>query len=874
MTHHLTESAPSAWLRSLDNITGADMPLVGGKAFRLALLKRHGLTVPPGLVLTTAFFEAHLQYHHFIPLWAGSPDIAVTPEALNWLADALKLKPLSRELSRALNERLTADLSEADTFAVRSSAIDEDQRDYTFAGIHLTELGVPRSALPIAISRCWASALSKQAIEYRQSHGMSIQGIRIAVLIQPMLKPHCAGVGFTVNPLTGSREELIIEAAWGLGQAVVSSSVQPYFYKLANQPSAYPLLEQRSGSAPPPADETAATGPLAPAELAELAGQLEQIHALLGEAQDVEWARQNHTFFILQTRPVALPPNPAQTLDWVWTRGQYPETLPELPSPLFGSLLEHSQNRINNFLRDTGLSTAEPCTYIKLIMGRPYLNLTCLKRIISRLGLTPGSFLFTVGHVEPGSATAPLSVDWETAWQSRHIYGRLLKRMLGLSHVGQYYHTLVNETCAVFNTALPTDPPTTLLNPLRQQQRLYNELFVAELHLTSAIAAVTALGSSLIAPLTTSPATFISALALSGVKTAVAELDKALLKLSHLARQIPSVLSYLMLDNFDNYANTPSLPAEFRTHIAQLLAQYGQRAVYEADPGWPRYAETPAPLLRIIRQYAQSEHLNSQTAALNSGQAVSWQQLARQIIPWRRWLAAPLVGLLRRLLAQRETLHANRVKAVAASRNWNLALGQKWVEQGWLSRADDIFWLTLDEIERTLLVEENIGVMLPSIVQARQDTYRTYAATPLPYSLSESQIAAIHPGIGLSPEPSSEVMVGLPVSPGQARGRVVVLHSPADLTESASDIILVMPSTDPAWLPLLRLASGLIVEMGGLLSHGSVIAREYGLPAVANIPDATRRFNTGDTVLVDGSTGVVQLLEAASPSSPPNKNAG
>jgi pyruvate,water dikinase len=156
-----------------------------------------------------------------------------------------------------------------------------------------------------------------------------------------------------------------------------------------------------------------------------------------------------------------------------------------------------------------------------------------------------------------------------------------------------------------------------------------------------------------------------------------------------------------------------------------------------------------------------------------------------------------------------------------------------------------------------------MGLILSSTVQARKETYQTYAQTELPFNIQESQIASIQLGSGLSPEPASDVMMGLPISPGQARGTVVVLQSPHAFEKLADDIILVMPSTDPAWLPLLHLANGLIVEMGGLLSHGSVIAREYGVPAVANIPQATKRFKTGDQVLVDGSTGIVQLLEPA-----------
>jgi pyruvate,water dikinase len=246
---------------------------------------------------------------------------------------------------------------------------------------------------------------------------------------------------------------------------------------------------------------------------------------------------------------------------------------------------------------------------------------------------------------------------------------------------------------------------------------------------------------------------------------------------------------------------------------------------------------------------------------------MNWSHLIRQSpgvqrwLPWRCALAAPLVQALRSLLMRRDRLNEIKIKAMAACRRWDLALGQQWVSRGWLAKPDDIFWLTFEEIEHALMIEGDAAVGLSSTVQARKDTYQTYIETKMPYRLPESQIPLIQLGVGLAPTAPTDVLVGLPISPGQTRGTILVLHHPDEFKKIADDIILVTPSTDPAWLPLLHLASGLIVEMGGLLSHGSVIAREYGLPAVANIVNATQLFRTGDTVLVDGSTGIVQILE-------------
>ncbi len=872
----MTSFMGKLWLRTLDQIEGADLPLVGGKAFRLATLKRHQFNVPQGLVLTTAFFEAQLQHCQLLPLWAGSPDVAVTTESLEWLASTLKTRPLAPQLLAALKSELQAVFGpDADQFAVRSSAIDEDQRDHTFAGVHLTELGVPRSALPIAITRCWASALSGPALAYRQSHGMSIQSIRIAVLIQPMLTPGTSGVAFTINPLTGDQDELIIEATWGLGEALVSGDIQPYFYKLAAQPPDYPLLERRVGAQTRPDGLTtdSSTEPLAEATLTELAIQLEQIQALMGEAQDIEWACQDNTFYFLQTRPVSLAPQPLQTADQEWSRASYPEFLPELPSPLFSSLLAHSQKQALAFFERLGFKLNGLGPYIRLILGRPYLNLTILKRVITQVGVSPASVLQAVGHTGPETRVSGLSIDWETVWEARGLYWRVFKRLLRTGHHLRQYQSLVAEVNQIL--ASTTTEETTLvdqLTQLRQHERLFGEHLETSLGLTSGISTLTTLGSSLTAPLTKTPATLLTALAQTGVKTRDRELNQALIRLAQQARQHEAVHNYLTSTNADlrNFEHVPALPEEFKRSLADLLEQFGTGAIYEADLGLPRYAEDPTPLKNIIHQYSLSDYLGEESRR----KAVTWASLTEpatglnRIFPWRRLLAAVLIILLRRLLIMRDELDRTRSQAMATCRRWDLALGQTWVSRGWLVQAEDIFWLTIDEIERTLMVAEDVGITLSSIVQARKETYQTYRQTEMPFTLLDSQIPYLQPGVGLSMEAPSEVMVGLPISPGQIQGTVLVLQTPDRFEKMAGNTIVVLPSTDPAWLPLLHRADGLIVETGGLLSHGSVIAREYGLPAVANIPHATRRFHTGDRVLVDGSTGVVQFLEPAQKEKP------
>jgi phosphohistidine swiveling domain-containing protein len=413
-----------------------------------------------------------------------------------------------------------------------------------------------------------------------------------------------------------------------------------------------------------------------------------------------------------------------------------------------------------------------------------------------------------------------------------------------------------------------------LLAQLRQHERAYGELFNTNLGLASGISAITTIGSSLLAPLTENPATLLGSLALQNVHLGERALNEALLHLAYQARRDDQLRTYFdrPADDYQNFHKCPEVPTDFKRSFGELLAEYGDQAVYGADVGYPRYEDDPTPLLRIVRQYVGSEHLDDLMPGRESQKgSLTWADFTGQagglnrLLPWRRWLVGLLIKYLRRLLLMRDALNKARTRVMTACHRWDLALGQSWVERRWLVQPEDIFWLTLDEVERALMVGSDVGITLPATIQARRETYQTYAQTEMPFTLLESEIPYIQLGVGLFPEAPSEVMAGLPISPGQTQGTVLVLQDPGQFEEIAEQIILVMPSTDPVWLPLLHLAAGLIVEKGGLLSHGSVIAREYGLPAVANIPQATKRFRTGDTVLVDGSTGIIQLLEPVSP---------
>lgn len=883
------------WLKTLNEIEGSDLPLVGGKSFNLATLRRNGLPVTNGLVVTCAFFEAHLRHHQYIPIWAGSPDVAVTEGALHWLADALKISRISPELMDALNTRLTETFPGVKSFAVRSSAIDEDTSQHTFSGIHVSELGVPREMVLVSLSRCWASALSKPALEYRRQHGIPIQSIRLAVLIQPFIQPTVAGVAFTINPLLGTRDEIVIEATLGHGGTVASGEVTPARYHLSKHPPDYALLGWTPGDTPHMTSATGARhdtsllsedrGPLSASQLQKLAQYLEHIEALMGAPQDVEWAvteenlEENEEILFFQSRPITGLPRDAVPFDVEWSRADHREFLPDLPSPLCASMLERTQAQAHSFFERLGFKVDEVGPYLKLIYGRPYLNLTLARRLLAQSGLSPDGMLWVIGHTELSGTPRPShSIDWRQMLKTRRPIIKLLLNGFQVRARLSRFEYLVDE---VRNSLSTTDwakaSPASMLSSFRLRTQLDSQVAEADFVLTAAAVAAYSALAQILGPLTSDVEQLAREAISTNVTTVGAQQGRMLLDLARSARADDQIRNYLSDPdrNFSDYRQALAGTA-FLAAFDDFMAQYGQSATFEADPGWPRYGEDPLALLATVAQMTKAKTLpdqrevsdevgdNEHDAERTSGgyEKKDIQQPVR-LLPWRDWSTKLIIKRLRHLATKRAQLRNLYGQSMNDCRTWDLKLAKQWVVGGWLAEPGDYFWLTMKEVERALMAEAEVGPTMQALVHASREVYQTYAATEMPYTMRESDVTRLVPGHGLMGTVLSSVLSGLPVSPGQVQGQVIVLHRPEDLARVQEGVIVVTPSTDTAWFPVFVKARGLIVETGGLLSHGSIITREFGLPAVANIPDATSRFHDGDLVLLDGSTGLVQILDTA-----------
>jgi len=346
----------------------------------------------------------------------------------------------------------------------------------------------------------------------------------------------------------------------------------------------------------------------------------------------------------------------------------------------------------------------------------------------------------------------------------------------------------------------------------------------------------------------------------------------ALWKLSRKALTEPHVVAYLTRSFRLNDYRTMLAGTEFLAAFDEYLAKSGYLSTYPADIGFPRYAEQPESLLQAISGYTQLADMHiTHAGRQDEKQSVRriWRQLTRensrwqQWFPWRKWVALPLLKVLYRVFSLRTAMFSAQAQAMAAIRQWDLALAKKWVAAKLINTADDFFWLTMEEIEHVLASSMRTIAPLQPTITVRRDTYRAYWNLTIPMVVNDTDIHNFGETTEESPAVSLDgTLLGLSVSPGQVQGKISFLSDYESVEEVPHGRILVAPSTDPAYLPYFPLAVGLIVEHGGMLSHGSIIAREYGLPAVSNI-DAHHQLHRGDRVLLDGSTGIVQVLERA-----------
>lgn len=821
--------SPVATFKTLDDITLDDLPLVGGKASNCARLKQAGIPVPDGLVIPTDATDADVRQ------LASDPWLASLP------ADAL--------------------------FAVRSSGIGEDSEGHSFAGIHETQLNVRRDQIVEAVVGCRRSATSEQAIAYRKARGLEDEDDddRIGVLVQRMVPAVTSGVAFTVNPITGA-DEIVINAAPGLGEALVSGRVTPDEFRLRK--SDLGVLSSRRVS------DTSDTSEVSEAsDLATLGRLLVRIEQLYGAPQDVEWCHDGQQYWIVQSRPVTTrrelitKNSELSTPDAEWTRANLAEVLPDQVSPqalsVYVDLLNLGERR---FFGRLMAPDSELGPIVTSFHGRMYFNLSQLRHVTRLAGAAPADMLRSLGHSEQirpedEIATRPPLRDLLRVLPD---FLRLAVNDLRAKHVFRDHEARTEQALARLAAVDPRtlsdqDISATFQWWLAIAPESLKAVFVmSSVHfredfLRKACAAVGFSYDRLVYPQLA-----------AGERSVSTQQAVDLVALANVARHEAATMAYL-LKNDGSFADYRTVLAGtmFLERFERFLERYGHRGRYESDWAIPRLHENPAPALFAIREQLRDRPQDMRAVAERhaADAAAAWRAFEAKLTRWQRWTLLPRMrSTVRRLKKQyvwRERVRSDLTRVLSRIRAWHLVLADRFVERGWIAQRDDYFLLRMDEVKR-VAEDPNQGPALRNIVERRAAELAAERDLQMPLLMRESELPRLLRQGRPAAASDGGDLTGLCVSPGSVEAEVVVLRDPSEFTKMKRGAILVAPATDPSWTPLFTLASGVIVEVGGMLSHASTIAREYGLPALANVKDATRLLKTGDRVKLDASAGLVQ----------------
>ena len=539
--------------------------------------------------------------------------------------------------------------------------------------------------------------------------------------------------------------------------------------------------------------------------------------------------------------------------------------LPDQVSPqalgVFVDLLERAERE---FFGRLMAPASELGPIVKAFHGRLYFNLSQLRRVTATVGAAPADTLRSFGHSE--------EIRPEDEIARRPPLGRLLPALPDLARLvvstlsaGRVFHDHQAHTEAMLarlagdpRAASDRDVAATIDWWVAEAPKTMNAVFVmgsVQIFEDVLRAACKATGFSydrLVYPQLA-----------AGERSVSSQQAFDLVALAEVARHEAPARSYL-LANDGAFAGFRSALAGtvFLDRFERFLEQYGHRGHYESDWSLPRLHENPAPLLFAIRSHLQAppQDVDAMTRRQEADAAAALREFAGRLTLWQRWTLLPRVRAtlrkLKRHYVWREAVRSDLTRVMSRMRAWHLALADRFVERSWLDRRDDYFLLELDEVKAAAR-DASHGSGLRAIAARRAARLAAERGLRLPLLMRESELPAL---LNKAPADSGDAtgdLTGLCVSPGSVEAEVVVMRDPGEFATMKRGAILVAPATDPSWTPLFTLASGVIVEVGGMLSHASTIAREYGLPALANVKDATRLLKTGDRVRLDASGGRV-----------------
>jgi pyruvate,water dikinase len=860
------------YVLGFEEIDQTQVAVVGGKGAHLGELSRiEGLRVPAGFCVTTDAFRR---------IMAEAPSIDDRLDQLSRLNpdDREAIRTLSAEIRRALEgiaipddlaaaiTRPLARLGEQAAYAVRSSATAEDLPTASFAGQQDTYLNVVGPAAILQhVSRCWTSLFTERAVTYRLRNGFDHRKVHMAVVVQQMVFPQAAGILFTADPVTSNRKVASVEASFGLGDALVSGLVNADVYKVRGGEVVAKTIANKEvaiHASPAGGTQEQAIEPerqeqpvLTDAQVVRLAQLGRRIEAHFGRPQDIEWCLVDGGFQIVQSRPITtlFPiPDVGDRENHVYISVGHQQMMTDPMKPLGLSLWQLTALRPmydagGRLFVDVIQGLASPASRAGLleVMGKgdPLIR-DALETILDRGDFIPS--LPDQGPAGPPAGGAPAPIEADPA-----IVTELIERsQASIATLQRDIRTKSGPARFDFLLAAFQEHKRVLGDPRSMQV------------IMAGMEATWWLNEQLQAWLGDKNAA--DTLTLSAPNNVTSEMGLALLDVADVIRPHPEVVAFLQDVEDEGFLDElAKLPGgqEARDAIRAYLDRYGMRCVGEIDITRPRWSERPTTLVPVILDNIKNFEPGARKRRFEQGRQEA-EKKEQDVLERLRALpdgerkaeeTKRMIDRVRTFIGYREYPKYAIVTRYFVYKQALLEEADRLVQAHVLRETEDIFYLTFQELHEVVRTDQ----VDDELIRRRKDEFRSYRAlTPPRVLTSDGEVIA---GAYRRDDVPAGALVGLPVSAGTVEGPARVILDMADADLEAGDI-LVTAYTDPSWTPLFVAISGLVTEVGGLMTHGAVIAREYGLPAVVGVEHATRLIRDGQRIRVHGTDGYVEIL--------------
>lgn len=864
----------SSMVLGFQEIEKSQLYLVGGKGLNLGeLSKVDGIQVPEGFCITTEGYQKAIgqneTYHALLQqlTMLNADDRDQIGEISGKIRQTITEAEIPSDVVEAVTHYLSR-FGEEHAYAVRSSATAEDLPHASFAGqqdTYLNIIGV--DAILQHISKCWASLFTDRAVIYRIQNGFDHRHIYLSVIIQKMVFPQASGILFTADPMSGNRKQLSIDASFGLGEALVSGLVSADNYKVQGgeivdkriAAKTLAIYGQKEGGTETrqidPAQQKAQT--LTDQQIVELERIGRQVEAYFGQPQDIEWCLADNTFYIVQSRPITtLYPIPeANDQDnhvYLSVGHQQMMTDPIKPLGLSFYLLitpapmRTAGGRLFIDIAPRLTTTAGREALLKNLESDP-LFIGAIENVIER------DFIKLVPNDQTAPIPAKSNTDKPAAFendpaivtdliQRNQASITALKQKIQMKSGAELFDFILEDIQELKRILF--DPQSTAVF-----MSAINATFWINEHMNKWLGEKNAADT----------------LSQSVPNNITSEMGLALLDVADVIRPYPEVIDYLQHATEDHFLDELVKfdgGREAREAIYDYLSKYGMRCTGEIDISRTRWSEKPLTLVPMILSNIKNFEPHESRRKFEQGRQ---EALAKEQELLNRLRQLPdgdqkadetkrMIDLVRNFIGYREYPKYGWVSRYFVYKQALLKEAERLVQAGVIHDVEDIYYLTFEELHEAV----RTNMLDDRIISKRKDEYKVYEKLTPPRVITSD--GEMFRGSYKRGDLPADAILGLPVSSGVIEGRARVILSMEDAALEEGDI-LVTAFTDPSWTPLFVSIKGLITEVGGLMTHGAVIAREYGLPAVVGVDHATKLIKDGQRIRVNGTEGYIEILE-------------